>query len=519
MLKVAAYCRVSTEKEEQLDSLKKQIEYFQEFARNMGYELIEVYADEGISGKQMKNRIRFLEMLRDAEQHKFDLILVKDISRFSRNTMDFLTALRRLKSLNVDVKFVNNSQTAFEGSEFMLTMLAAIAQEESAKLSERIRWGKNITAKKGRVPNFVFGYDKIDSYTLAINKNESEIVKKMYNLLINEGYGTGRIAQYLNKLKVPTKKKKTSSWYQKTVIEILRNPIYTGKIINKKSEVADFITGTRRKIEKEKQLVAERPEIRIISDELYDKALKILQERKDTFKLAGKRESIKYPFSNLIKCSECGYSFRRLQRQYTPDGKVYKSWVCSLRNAKGRDACSNKTVVDEDGLLEYLREQFELLIKSSEHFCSKVVREIQKVLNEQNKNTLKSTEEYKKELDALDKKKSKYTEMYANEVITMEELKKFTDHINEDIKSINIKLCHAGNKEKIYYVAKNAIYEYMERVQNGACSLYFQNEELKQIIDKIQVCPDGSVDVLLKTADEIKIPDTVTLINKQYIKT
>ena len=179
VMKIAAYCRVSTEKEAQIDSLEKQIEFFNEFTKKNGYELYKLYADEGISGKQIKHRKQFQQMMIDAKAKKFDKVVVKDVSRFARNTVDLLQSVRELKSYGVQVDFLNNGEVMEGGAEFILTILGAMAQQESANMSKRVKFGKDITAKKGRVPNLVFGYDKIpdERYTLKINEEEAKIVK------------------------------------------------------------------------------------------------------------------------------------------------------------------------------------------------------------------------------------------------------------------------------------------------------------------------------------------------------
>ena len=170
-MKIAAYCRVSTEKEAQIDSLEKQIEFFNEFTKKNGYELYKLYADEGISGKQIKHRKQFQQMMLDAKAKKFDKVVVKDVSRFARNTVDLLQSVRELKSYNVQVDFLNNGEVMEGGSEFILTILGAMAQQESANMSKRVKFGKDITAQKGRVPNIVFGYDKMpnERYILKVN--------------------------------------------------------------------------------------------------------------------------------------------------------------------------------------------------------------------------------------------------------------------------------------------------------------------------------------------------------------
>ena len=195
-MKIAAYCRVSTEKEAQIDSLEKQIEFFNEFTKKNGYELYKLYADEGISGKQIKHRKQFQQMMQDAKLKKFDKVVVKDVSRFARNTVDLLQSVRQLKSYGVQVDFLNNGEVMEGGSEFILTILGAMAQQESANMSKRVKFGKDITAQKGRVPNLVFGYDKIpdERYTLKINEEEAKIVKEIFESYVYKGVGTTKIA-------------------------------------------------------------------------------------------------------------------------------------------------------------------------------------------------------------------------------------------------------------------------------------------------------------------------------------
>ena len=176
---MVGYGRVSTDQERQLDSLEHQVAFFTQFAQTHGYRLVKVYADEGISGKQLKNRRKFLRMLDDARGGGFDVVVVKDVSRFARNTVDLLTSVRALKAMGVNVLFVNNSQQTMGESEFVLTLLGAMAQEESANLSKRVRFGKDITARRGRVPREVLGYDRVDNFTLRINPEEADLVRRV----------------------------------------------------------------------------------------------------------------------------------------------------------------------------------------------------------------------------------------------------------------------------------------------------------------------------------------------------
>ena len=275
-MKIACYCRVSTEKEEQASSLKNQQNFFKSFAEKHGHTLVKIYSDEGISGKHMKKRTGFLEMMQDAEKGVFEMLAVKDISRFARNTVDFLTSIRKLKILGIETVFLSVNQTILSGGEFILTIFSALAQEESANLSGRICFGKHQSALSGKVPNFVYGYDRIDKFTLQINPVQAQTVKKIFSLYCN-GIGTRKIADYLTEKGVPTLKG-CKVWSPKTVRRMLSNPLYNGILISRKTETSDFITGTRRPVSPE-EYTFKCENLKIIGDKTFKKTAKILAER------------------------------------------------------------------------------------------------------------------------------------------------------------------------------------------------------------------------------------------------
>ena len=282
-MNIAAYCRVSTDKEDQLNSLETQKEFFLEYTKRTGDNLIKLYADEGISGTKIKNRKEFQRMLADAEKGLFDMVVVKDISRFARNTVDLLQSVRKLKALGIETQFLTANMTSMGNSEFVLTIFGALAQEESANTSKRIKFGKKMNAEKGRVPNIVYGYDKTigDYFNLSINEEEAKVIRQMYKWYTEEGFGGAKIANMLNERGVKTKR--GNNWSQNSVCRILTNEIYTGKIINGKEEVADFLTGQRKEKDESEWLVTLRPELRIIDDEIFDRAQEILKGRHDSF--------------------------------------------------------------------------------------------------------------------------------------------------------------------------------------------------------------------------------------------
>ena len=359
-MNIAAYCRVSTDKEDQLNSLEAQKAFFAEYTTRTGDTLIRLYADEGISGTKIKNRKEFLRMMSDAEHGLFDMVVAKDISRFARNTVDLLQNVRKLKSLGIETQFLTANMTSMGNSEFVLTIFGALAQEESANTSKRVKFGKKMNAEKGRVPNIVYGYNKTigDYFNLEINQEEAVIIQQIYQWYTKEGYGAAKISNKLNERGLKTKR--NCRWSQNAVCRILTNELYTGKIINGKQEVADFLTGRRTDKDETDWMVVERPDLRIIEPETYETAQQILQSRNKAFNMKHERQSNKYLFSTLIKCKECGWSFRRTVRTYK---NTYVRWVCSGHNGRGADSCPNAVTVDEEELIQALREYFAEMVK------------------------------------------------------------------------------------------------------------------------------------------------------------
>ena len=344
-MNIAAYCRVSTDKEDQLNSLATQKQFFAEYTQRTGDTLVRLYADEGISGTKIKNRKEFLRMMQDAERGIFDMVVVKDISRFARNTVDLLQNIRKLKALGIETQFLTANMTSMGNSEFVLTIFGALAQEESANTSKRIKFGKKMNAEKGRVPNIVYGYDKTieDYFNLAINQKEAAVIRQIYQWYAQEGYGAAKIANMLNAQGVRTKR--GCQWSQNATCRILTNELYTGKIINGKQEITDFLTGQRTDRDETQWMVVDRPDLRIIRPEVFELAQQIMADRGQAFKVDKERQSNKHLFSTLIKCKECGWSFRRTVRTYK---NTYVRWVCSGHNGKGADNCPNSVTVDEE---------------------------------------------------------------------------------------------------------------------------------------------------------------------------
>lgn len=514
-MNIAAYCRVSTDKADQLNSLEAQKEFFAEYTKRTGDTLVRLYADEGISGTKIKNRKEFLRMMADAEHGLFDMVVVKDISRFARNTVDLLQNVRKLKSLGIETQFLTANMTSMGNSEFVLTIFGALAQEESANTSKRVKFGKKMNAEKGRVPNIVYGYDKTigDYFNLAINEEEATIIHQIYKWYIEEGYGAAKIANMLNERGLKTKR--NCQWSQNAVCRILTNELYTGKIINGKQEVADFLTGQRTDKDETEWMVVERPELRIIDDKTFEKAQAILHSRHSAFNMTRERQSNKHLFSTLIKCKECGWSFRRTVRRYK---NTYIRWVCSGHNGRGADSCQNAITVDEDELIEALQKYFTEVLKQKKKVVHYVVGEFRRVYKAKDENL-----EYEKELTAqlakLQKTRQKYMDMYTDDLITREELNDKIGGMRKEIERLENEL-----KMVSYHLTKG---EQLETLLNGtfreiediADIRQMTNAQLKRIIQKIEVDKDGNVDIYLRLFgdlgldEHVLIEDNTVLIN------
>ena len=506
-MNIAAYCRVSTDKSDQLNSLETQKEFFLEYTKRTGDNLIKLYADEGISGTKIKNRKEFQRMLADAEKGLFDMVVVKDISRFARNTVDLLQSVRKLKALGIETQFLTANMTSMGNSEFVLTIFGALAQEESANTSKRIKFGKKMNAEKGRVPNIVFGYDKTigDYFNLSINENEAMAIRQIFQWYTEEGYGGSKIANMLNERGIKTKR--GNNWSQNSVCRILTNEIYTGKIINGKEEIADFLTGQRKEKDESEWFVTIRPELRIIEDEVFDKAQDILKGRHDSFKITHERQSNKYLFSTLIKCKECGWSFRRTVRQYK---NTYVRWVCSGHNGKGADSCPNAVTVDEEELIQALQEYFQGILGKKKKVINYVIKEFQRVYKAKDENI-----EYEKqlnvELNKLRKSREKYMDMYTDDLISREELnekiggmRKEIERLENELKMVSYHLTKGEQLEAIL----NSTFKQLEDITDVH---EMTNAQLKRLINKIEVDKDGNVDIYLRLIGDLGLDETVLI--------
>lgn len=321
-LRVTYYARVSTEHLDQIKSLQNQNEHFVEYImNNSNWTYIPGYVDEGISGVSDIKRKKFMQMISDAKKDKFDLIITKEISRFSRNTLDSIKYSRELLDCGVAVFFINdNINTILNDSELRLTIMASLAQDEIRRLSERIKFGMSRAIKRGEIlgSNNLYGYKKnLTTKKLEIVPKEAMVIQNIFKMYTVNNLSLTKIGQILNNDSSLDK-----NWSTTTVSRIITNPKYKGYYCGHKKEVIDYMT-KRIKYLDQSSWYMYKDNIKIppiVSEEIWNLANKRLQLRK-RYNISSK----KYPFSQKIYCSSCGKPYYR--RIYLKNREV--SWVCS----------------------------------------------------------------------------------------------------------------------------------------------------------------------------------------------
>lgn len=458
-------------------------------------------SDEGISGTSLKKRIEFQRLMQDAQMGLFEMVVVKDISRVARNTVDFLQSIRVLKSSGINVVFITANMTSLGDSEFILTIFGAMAQEESGNLSKRVKWGKKINAKKGRVPQRIFGYDRMDNFTLQINHMEAEVVRKIFRMYLKEGAGCRGISLALNADGAKTKF--GCEWNPRGVRRILTNPIYCGHYVNNKYEIEDFLTGHQIRLPAEENFHHERPDWAIITVDEFRCAQIQIEERRRKYKTfdghsTDSRYSSKHLFSTLIKCEHCGKSFCRRKYTYV---NTREYWICSTNSQYTAEQCDNLVKIEEAELLVEIQTYLSSLILDKDRFVQGVLSEVGKRRSD-TQDQIK-TEDVEKKRKRLLAKKSRYQEMYANDVMTMAELKEKTAQIAKELVTLDDSLKLLERSIAAQRNSENLVKLYIMEIERFLKLETATNLDLRRIVEQISVNRDGTVRIILKKLDDL----------------
>lgn len=429
-LRVAAYCRVSTDSEEQASSYDVQIAHYTSYINsNPEWELAGIFADDGISGTNTKKREEFNRMIEACMEGKIDMVITKSISRFARNTLDCLKYIRQLKDKNIPVFFEKeNINTMDSKGEIMLTIMASLAQQESQSLSQNVKLGIQYRYQQGEVQvnhNRFLGYTKDENKRLVIVTEEAEVIKRIYREYL-EGASLIQIARGLEADGILTAAKKPK-WRPESIKKILQNEKYIGDALLQKTYTVDFLS-KKRVVNNGivPQYYVENSHEPIIPREIFMQVQEELVRRANLYtgKNGKKRVySSKYALSSIVFCSECGEIYRRVH--WNNRGCRSIVWRCVSRLEKKGSDCTSPTVNEEVLQAAVVRAINELLV-SKDAFLTTLQTNIETVLNEEHDNSTihidTKLEELQKELLRLANSKADYEEV-ANEIYRLREQK------------------------------------------------------------------------------------------------
>ncbi|MGM9834565.1 MAG: recombinase family protein [Bacilli bacterium] len=458
---VTFYARVSTDHEEQLNSLDNQIMYFENYIKSQeNWVFVPGYVDQGISGTSVNKRDNFLKMINDAKNGKFNLILTKEISRFSRNTIDSIKYTQELLSHGVGVFFLNDNINTFDSdSELRLTIMSSIAQDEIRKLSERIRFGYKRSVEKGIVSgndNF-YGYRK-NKGKLEIVEEEAVLIRLIFDEYAKGKMGTSRLGYYL--YKEYNIKSKTNKPLAGSVIgRIIRNPKYKGYFCAHKETTIDYHSKKRIRFKPEEWIVYKDNEScpPIVSEELWEKCNEILNKNSYKHK-THTRTNMRYALSGKIKCYHDGASFIKGSYKNKITGKISKYWGCSNYRKYGKEKANgcNTPIIHYEELLDIFKKMTNTFLNKE----SDIIKELYNLISE-----TEIKKDYTKEINDIDKKlediksaKAELINMRARKEIDSEEYNVQREKYNSDLDILE--------KKKIDYFSITKEDNYKDNIDN-----------------------------------------------------
>ena len=510
LLRVCAYCRVSTDSEDQINSYQSQLKYYnQKIKDNVNWKFIDIYADEAISGTQDYKRSDFMRMIQDALDGKFDLILTKSISRFARNTLDTLKYVRMLKERNIGIIFEEENINTLEmAGELLLTILSSVAQQESETISSHVTLGLEMKMKRGEMVGFsrAFGYDyNKETKELSINKDEAPIIEFIFDRYC-KGYGGKTIAKELMKMGIITVKG-NERWSENSIIRIIKNEVYKGDLLMGKTYTTDPITHKRviNYGEKNQYYVKNHHEA-IISEETWDKAQEILKKRSAS-RNCGRRKgnySRKYAFSSRIFCGYCGSVFTR--RVWASGSKNAKNiWQCMESVKNGMKNCPKCKGIKEEIIEKSFVDAYELLCKNNNEIINNFIQIV--------KNTVKDTtneatiKDIQNKIDNIEKKLGMLIDLHLEGNIDKdvyfekkENMEKKKEKLQHDLELLEMDKDEDSNLE----IGLKKIEEFLK---NNKIMPEFDSDIFEALVKKVIIGEEGdpmAICFVLKNGDECK---------------
>lgn len=440
-LRVVYYARVSTDRDEQLNSLENQTGYYENLIKtNKNWTFSGGYIDEGISGTSVNKREEFLRMIDDGMEEKFDLIITKEISRFSRSTLDSIKYTQDLLSHGVGVFFQSdNINTLYSDSELRLTIMASLAQDEMRRLSERVKFGMRQAYENGKVlgTNNLYGYKKQDC-KLIVDEETAPFIRDLFSLYASGKYGFRTITRKLTEMGYRNQQGKELN--PGTLKQILINPKYKGYYHGRLTESNNYRDKKSIKLPESDHLLYKDEEIpAIVSEELWERANSILKEREIKYKKKSSGTQSRFPYSGKIKCEEHGtFYYRKMWK----DRKVpQEGWCCKVYLAKGRKECKSPHLYtrDLDAILAKIGED---ILENKEKYQSDI-DELLSMYAQTTPTRVDFAGDIKKlssDMAKIGAKKDKILELYTDDDISKEEYLETKNKLNSELEKISQKI-------------------------------------------------------------------------------
>ena len=437
-LRVCYYCRVSTDSDVQLNSLDNQLEYYENYIKSKPKWIFSGgYIEEGKTGVRVDVRPSFKKMIHDAKHNKFDLIITKEVSRFARDLEDSIHYIRELKDSGVGVFFENQNLNTFDSnSELILNIMFNLAQDESRKLSSRVKFGHRQAIENGHVlgSSNITGYKK-DNCKLVIVENEAKFIKILFELYASGKYGFQKLSKKLSELGYLNKKGKL---YDKDSLKrMIENPKYKGYYRAKTYEILDYRTKRRKKNSLDEQVLYKCKDgsiPAIISEELWDQANKILKSRTKGYENNNYWSGgLKYAFSSKIYCKEHNTNF---QRSHGSKNKNRPTWSCSMYLQHRLAACESPIIAEID-LYNIISSIMNNIIPQKKSIIDNMLKLYENI--DRNDHYYKELELLNTNIKIIEEKKSMALDLVFNGDISKDSLKMQFEKYDQEIKSFNVK--------------------------------------------------------------------------------
>lgn len=505
-MRAASYCRVSTDRDDQANSFESQQRYFKEYIdRQPGWELYQVYADEGITGTSTKKRAAFNRMIADAHMGKFQLILTKEVSRFSRNILDTISYTRELKALGVGVVFMNDGINSLEpDAELRLSIMGSMAQEESRKTSSRVKWGQTRRMEQGVVfGRSLLGYDVKDG-KMAVNRSGAEIVRQIFYKYGVEKKGTSVIARELREAgyKSLTGNAKWSNTY---IIKVLKNEKYVGDLVQKKTITPDYLSHAKKYNHGEEELVILlNHHAPIIDRELWDIVQAELKKR-DRKGNCGGGHSTRYVFSGKIRCGECGASFVARKRK-RKDGSFYRRWGCFTAATEGgrrqdsqgnRLGCDIGKMLRDELAMDILKQSLASLQMDVDGIIQNVTDIAMEAIQTGGGRGTDRLETLEHQIEQLTQKKADVLDAFFSRQITKDEMKLVNERYDKELDDLQSRLEAARSKVGAVYAPESLRKDVEKKITAIVGGEMGSEICYKNLLDHMVVHKDKRVEVYL----------------------